>query len=91
VAVGHRARTGTGVPNPTLVVAGRQDATVGYAGSWRLVDHDPRATFAVLDRAGHALPIEQVGLLTALPAGWLDRVDERHATAAGGDRGHPEP
>jgi pimeloyl-ACP methyl ester carboxylesterase len=66
--------------NPTLIVAGRQDATVGYAGAWRLLDHYPRATFAVLDRAGHALPHEQVGLLTALLAEWLDRVrDPGHA------------
>jgi hypothetical protein len=28
----------------------------------------------VLDRAGHALPHEQVGLLTALLAEWLERV-----------------
>jgi pimeloyl-ACP methyl ester carboxylesterase len=65
--------------NPTLILAGRQDATVGYAGSWRLLEHHPRATFAVLDRAGHALPHEQVGLLTALMGEWLDRVRERHS------------
>jgi hypothetical protein len=60
-------------------VAGRQDATVGYAGPWRLLEHYPRATVAVLDRAGHALPHEQPGLLAALLAEWLDRVAE-HAT-----------
>jgi pimeloyl-ACP methyl ester carboxylesterase len=65
--------------NPTLILAGRQDATVGYAGSWRLLGHYPRATFAVLDRAGHALPHEQVGLLTALMGEWLDRVREHHS------------
>ena len=70
--------------NPTLILAGRQDATVGYTGSWRLLEHYPRATFAVLDRAGHGLPHEQVGLLGALLAEWLDRVGEhRAATAAG--------
>ena len=62
--------------NPTLILAGRQDATVGYAGSWRLLEHYPRATLAVLDRAGHALPHEQVGLVAALLAEWLDRVAE---------------
>ena len=66
---------GSAYENPTLIVAGRQDATVGYAGAWRHLDHYPRATFAVLDRAGHALPHEQVGLLTALLAEWLDRVE----------------
>jgi pimeloyl-ACP methyl ester carboxylesterase len=67
--------------NPTLILAGRQDATVGYAGSWRLLEHYPRATFAVLDRAGHGLPHEQVGLVTALIAEWLDRVSEHRAAA----------
>jgi pimeloyl-ACP methyl ester carboxylesterase len=72
--------------NPTLILAGRQDATVGYAGSWRLLEHYPRATFAVLDRSGHGLPHEQVGLVTALLAEWLDRVREhRAATAATND------
>ena len=67
--------------NPTLILAGRQDATVGYAGSWRLLEHYPRATFAVLDHAGHGLPHEQVGLVTALMAEWLDRVSEHRAAA----------
>ncbi|MQA84102.1 MAG: alpha/beta fold hydrolase [Streptosporangiales bacterium] len=75
---------GPAYTNPTLILAGRQDAIVGHAGSWHLLEHYPRATFAVLDRAGHGLPHEQVGLLTALLAEWLDRVREhRAATAAG--------
>jgi pimeloyl-ACP methyl ester carboxylesterase len=72
--------------NPTLILAGRHDATVGYAGSWGLLEHYPRATFAVLDRAGHALVHEQVGLLTALLAEWLDRVGEHHAATAAADQ-----
>jgi pimeloyl-ACP methyl ester carboxylesterase len=77
---------GAAYPHPTLILAGRQDATVGYAGSWGLLEHYPRATLAVLDRAGHALPHEQAGLLTALLAEWLDRVAEHHAaTAATGE------
>jgi pimeloyl-ACP methyl ester carboxylesterase len=63
--------------NPTLLLAGRQDATAGYAWSWRLLEHYPRATVAVLDRAGHALPHEQVGPVTALLGEWLDRVAEQ--------------
>lgn len=61
---------------PTLLVTGRQDSTVGYARAWDLLEDYPRATFAVLDRAGHALPHEQPGLLRALVAEWLDRVQE---------------
>jgi pimeloyl-ACP methyl ester carboxylesterase len=75
---------GPAYPNPTLILTGRQDGTAGYAGSWRLLDHYPRGTFAVLDRAGHALLHEQVELAAALLAEWLDRVREHLATAAAG-------
>jgi hypothetical protein len=37
----------------------------------------------VLDRAGHALPHEQPGLLAALLGEWLDRVGEQLAVHAG--------
>ena len=77
---------GPAYANPTLMLAGRKDATVGYAGAWRLLEHYPRATFAVLDRAGHGLPHEQVGLLGALLAEWLDRIGQhRPATAPADD------
>jgi pimeloyl-ACP methyl ester carboxylesterase len=62
--------------HPVLVLAGRQDATAGYTGPWELIEHYPRATFAVLDRAGHALVHEQPGLVQALVAEWLARVRE---------------
>jgi pimeloyl-ACP methyl ester carboxylesterase len=73
---------GPAYANPTLILAGRQDATVGHAGMWRLLEHYPRATFAVLDRAGHGLLHEQVGLGTALLAEWLDRAREHRAATA---------
>ena len=57
-----------------LILAGRRDATAGYTGPWELLDHYPRATFAVLDRAGHALLHEQPGLVHALVVEWLARV-----------------
>jgi pimeloyl-ACP methyl ester carboxylesterase len=59
---------------PTLLVTGRQDSTVGFARAWELLEQYPRATFAVLDAAGHALPHEQPELLRALVTEWLDRV-----------------
>ena len=61
---------------PTLVVTGRQDSTVGHAGAYGLLEQYPRASFVVLDRAGHALPHEQPELLRALLAEWLHRVAE---------------
>jgi pimeloyl-ACP methyl ester carboxylesterase len=80
--LGTAPEQGPAYANPTLILAGRQDATAGYAGLWRLLEHYPRATFAVLDRAGHGLLHEQVGLATALLAEWLDRVREHRATTA---------
>jgi pimeloyl-ACP methyl ester carboxylesterase len=65
---------------PVLILAGRQDSSVGYASAWDLAKHYPRATFAVLDRAGHALPHEQERLVIALMAEWLDRVQEHRRT-----------
>lgn len=61
---------------PTLMLLGRQDASVGYKDAWRILDQYPRATFAVLDRAGHNLQIEQEEVFNCLVREWLDRVEE---------------
>lgn len=61
--------------DPTLVVGGRQDSAVGYAAAVDLLDHYPRATLAILDGAGHALPHEQPELLAGLLQEWLARTD----------------
>jgi pimeloyl-ACP methyl ester carboxylesterase len=63
-------------PAPTLVLSGRQDNWVGYREAYKLLDTYPRASFAVLDRAGHALASEQKTLFRALANEWLDRVEE---------------
>lgn len=61
---------------PALFLVGRQDASTGYRDAYRILDSYPRATFAVLDRAGHNLQGEQPALLDALVREWLDRVEE---------------
>jgi pimeloyl-ACP methyl ester carboxylesterase len=61
---------------PVVLLTGRQDASTGYRDAWPLLDHYPRATFAVLDRAGHNAQIEQPALFEALVTEWLDRVEE---------------
>ncbi|WP_178023876.1 alpha/beta fold hydrolase [uncultured Paenibacillus sp.] len=61
---------------PSLFLLGRQDATVGYADALRLLERYPRGTFAVMDRAGHNLQIEQEGAFHALMNEWLDRIEE---------------
>jgi len=59
---------------PALFITGRQDQVVGYADAWRRLEHYPRATFLVLDAAGHNLIDEQPGLARAAVGEWLDRV-----------------
>lgn len=66
---------GTTYGRPTLFVLGRQDSSTGYRDAWALLDHYPRATVAVLDRAGHNAQIEQPELFGALVHEWLDRVE----------------
>ncbi len=61
-------------PQPSLILLGRQDSCVGYRDSWKLMENYPRATFAVLDKAGHNLQNEQEGLFQALVREWLERV-----------------
>jgi pimeloyl-ACP methyl ester carboxylesterase len=63
-------------PGPVLFFLGRQDSSTGYRDAWRILGHYPRATFAVLDRAGHNAQIEQPALFAALVHEWLDRVEE---------------
>ena len=63
-------------PAPALILTGRQDSLCGYQNAWNLLDNYPRATFAVLDRAGHGLSVEQKALFRALTGEWLDHVEE---------------
>ena len=61
---------------PALIIAGRQDGTVGYQDAWGILPKFPRATFAVLDKAGHFLGMaEQIELVGALIHEWLERVE----------------
>jgi pimeloyl-ACP methyl ester carboxylesterase len=61
---------------PVLIVTARQDGLCGYRDAWELLERYPRGTFAVLDRAGHFVNIEQDALCRALIGEWLDRVEE---------------
>jgi pimeloyl-ACP methyl ester carboxylesterase len=61
---------------PAVFILGRQDHLAGYRPAWRILENYPRATFAVLDRAGHLASLEQSALYCALVGEWLDRVQE---------------
>ncbi len=59
---------------PGLLLAGREDTEVGYSDQLKLLESYPRTTFALLDKAGHNLQIEQPELFNSLVAEWLERV-----------------
>ena len=60
----------------SLIFSGRQDTSVGYRDSLKLVENFPRGTFAILDRAGHGLEVEQETVFNCLVNEWLNRVEE---------------
>lgn len=62
---------------PALILLGRQDCCVGYKDAWSILENFTRATFVVLDRAGHNLQIEQENLFNSLVGEWLIRVSEK--------------
>ncbi len=61
---------------PALVMLGRFDTEVGYRDALKFIENYPRATYAILDKAGHSLSWEQPELFCALVRDWLKRVQE---------------
>jgi pimeloyl-ACP methyl ester carboxylesterase len=61
---------------PSLFITGRQDQVVGYVDAWNRLEHYPRASYVVLDAAGHNVHLEQQTLTAALLSNWLLRIRE---------------
>ena len=61
---------------PSLFIAGRQDNAVGYHDLYNLLEDYPRASFVILDTAGHNLQIEQEEVFNSLFLNWLERVEK---------------
>ena len=61
---------------PSLFIMGRQDNIVGYYDAFTIIEHYPRASFVVLDKAAHDLQIEQEQIFNSLIEEWLKRVEE---------------
>jgi pimeloyl-ACP methyl ester carboxylesterase len=61
---------------PTLFLMGRQDSIVGYHDAWDIFEKYPRASFVILDQAGHILQIEKELLFNSLVHDWLNRVNQ---------------
>lgn len=59
---------------PILILMGKQDSMVGYIDSWDYLKNYTRASFVILDNAGHNLQIEQPELFNCLTKEWLERV-----------------
>lgn len=72
----HELVRGLAFGGPALVLSGRQDTICGYVDAREIAESMPRATYAMLDRAGHALAVEQGDLLRAHVGEWLARVRE---------------
>ncbi|GAA1726307.1 alpha/beta hydrolase [Aeromicrobium alkaliterrae] len=64
-----------GYDRPVLIVAGRQDAVVGWQDQVELARRFPRATVAVLDRTGHNTHLERPALVRALLTDWLTAIE----------------
>ncbi|MGC2289224.1 MAG: alpha/beta fold hydrolase [Thermoplasmata archaeon] len=72
---------------PTLFLLGRQDTPFRYRAYWRLVPDFPRATFALLDGASHALWTDRKMLVRDLVQDWLERVEATSRSRPRADRG----
>ncbi len=59
-----------------MILTGRQDSFCGYRDVWKIIKNYPRASFAILDMAGHGLDFEQNDLFNVLVNDWLDRVEK---------------
>ena len=60
---------------PSCFLTGRQDHCVGYSTAFAMLKNFPRATFAVLDCAGHNLQIESEAIFAQLVKDWIWRVE----------------
>jgi pimeloyl-ACP methyl ester carboxylesterase len=69
-------QTASPMTAPALIVAGRQDSVTGYRDVLEILELFPRATVAILDRAGHAVSSEQRTLFRMLTHEFFDRVEE---------------
>lgn len=63
---------------PTLFLMGRQDSLEGYKDAWTILERYPRASFAILDRAGHNLQIEQPEVFNSLVSEWIAAVEDEY-------------
>jgi pimeloyl-ACP methyl ester carboxylesterase len=77
---GAAGTPGASFSQPSLVLTGAQDATVGWRAQQSLMPEFPRGTFARLDLGGHHIGrIERPQLFYALVRDWLERIERGQA------------
>lgn len=59
---------------PTLFLCGRQDWCVGYSDLFTLLEQYERASFVVIDNAGHNLEYEQIEMFNTSVLSWINNV-----------------
>lgn len=57
---------------PTLLLAAKQDACVGYEDLYDFAKYLPRALYYLIDKAGHNLQIDQPDIFNELVINWLN-------------------
>lgn len=63
-----------GFDRPVLIITGRQDAVVGFQDQGELAQRFPRATFAMIDGAGHNLEIDAPEIVGAHLRAWAQQL-----------------
>lgn len=62
---------------PACMITGKQDHIVGYEDQWMFNKNFPRASFFLMDGAGHNLQLERPELFRAIVADWISRTEYR--------------
>lgn len=60
---------------PVLLITAHQDICVGYQDLWDLIEDYPKASFSMVDKAGHNMQTEQPDIFEALVKQWLENID----------------
>jgi pimeloyl-ACP methyl ester carboxylesterase len=71
----HNAVSKTVFDKPSCILTGRQDHITGYKIAYELTERFTRATFSVLDCAGHMLQAEREPLFRQLVTDWIERAE----------------
>jgi pimeloyl-ACP methyl ester carboxylesterase len=65
------------ISQPALIIAGKQDAICGYKDYLFFLDLFPNSSLAVLDGAGHLIPIDKRETVKLLLKEWLKQINNK--------------